>query len=249
MKEQRPLLYDLEVSRAVAEGYGTKWEFKVVKFIRPQILMCYAYKYLGDKKSTFVSMHDFKTYKGFVQSLADLLNSSPVVIAHNGVDFDNKMSNTFFVTERIDPPKPFRSIDTLKVARSVFKFPSNSLNDLAEFLGLKGKEKITYADLEDEFITKPSRRVLRLMSRYNRRDVDLLEEVYLIERPYMKNHPNLAVSSGGKFVCPRCQSTDLQKRGTYSRGTGTFQAYKCNNCKSWPSERLSMKGVERPPLV
>lgn len=251
MKPKTLLFYDLEVSRAIAEGYGSKWEFKVVKFIRPQLLMCYAYKWLGDKKPTFVSMHDFKTYKQFVQSLSDLLSSAPIAVAHNAVRFDNKMSNTFFITEDITPPSPFKTIDTLQVARSAFKFPSNSLNDLADYLGLGKKEQVTYAELEDDFMTKrPSGRVLRLMKRYNNKDVELLEKVYLKIRPYIKNHPNMAVYTGDAFACPGCGTADkLQRRGTRTNGLGTYQEWYCKHCDKYPSQRISDKTAIKPELV
>lgn len=258
MNKSPILCYDTEVSQAVVSGYGNKWDFKVVKFIRPQQLMCYAYKWVGEKKTHYVSRHDFKTYKAFVQSLADLLNSAPIVVAHNAVDFDNKMSNTFFVTEGIDAPRPFKTIDTLKVARSVFKFPSNSLKDLAEFLGIGHKESITYASLEDDFMTdRPSLRTKRLMKRYTVKDVDLLEKIYLIERPFMKTHPNMAAYTGNKFACPRCGSPDfLQKRGKRIRGMTEVQEFACLNvlkdgtrCGAWPTQRLADKGTERPELV
>lgn len=45
------LLYDLEVSRAIVEGYWNKYDFSVVKTVRQQILMCYAYKWLGNKQA------------------------------------------------------------------------------------------------------------------------------------------------------------------------------------------------------
>lgn len=246
----RILLYDTEVSRAVVEGYGNKWEFKVVKFVRHQELMCYAYKWLGDKKTRFVGRHDFKSYHDFVQSLVDLMDTADVVIAHNAVKFDNKMSNTFFVTEGILPPSPFKTIDTLQVARSVFKFPSNSLNDLAEFLNLGHKEKITYADLEDDYMSDhPSRKTVRHMKKYTIKDVDLLELIYLTERPYMKSHPNMAALSRQKFACTYCSSTDLQSRGQKTFGTGTFQYYLCKNCGHHPRDRVADKAIGRPDVV
>lgn len=250
MVDAKFLFYDTEVSRAVVEGYGNKWEFKVVKFVRPQYLMCYAYKWLGDKKTTFVGRHDFKTYNEFVQSLVNLLNEANVVIAHNAIKFDNKMSNTFFVTEKILPPSPFKTIDTLQVARSVFKFPSNSLNDLAEFLGLGSKKKITYADLEDDYMTdNPSERTKRHMRLYTIKDVDLLEQIYLIERPYMKTHPNMAALLRKPFACTRCGSSNLQSRGEKTFGTGTFHYYSCNDCGAYPRDRIADKTIGRTQLV
>lgn len=248
--EAKILLWDTEVSRSVVEGYGTKWEYKVVKVVRPQKLMCYAYKWLNDGKTKFVSMHDFDSYHAFVQSLADLLSEADITIAHNGDNFDNKMSNTFFIQEGIRPPSPRKSIDTVKVARSVFKFPSNSLRDLGESLGLGTKEKITYADLEDDFMSSnPSRYTKRMMSKYTRTDVDLLERIYLTLRPYMKSHPNLSAYRNGAFCCTYCGSSSLRVNKHRTFNTGTYLYYLCNNCGHYPRERLADKEYDRAALV
>lgn len=173
------ILYDLEVSRSLVEGYGNRWDFRVIKFIRPQQLMCYSYKELGEKKVHFVSRYDFKKYHDFVKSLRDLLDSADVTIAHNGGSFDDKMANRFFVIEGLNPPKPRKTIDTKREAKRWFRFESNSLDDLGQFLGLGRKESVGYADLEDDFMSdNPSKKTIKLMRKYNDQDVRLLERVY-----------------------------------------------------------------------
>lgn len=247
------LLYDLEVSRDIVAGYGNKWEFKVVKTIRHQELMCYSYKWLGEKKIHFVSRHDFKTYKAFVQSLADVLDKADIAIAHNGVGFDNRMSNRFFIKERVMPPSMYRSIDTLKVARTVFKFQSNSLRDLAEYLGLSEKATVTYAELEDDFMSKkPSEKTVRMMKRYNNQDVKVLEEIYLLFRPFIKNHPNLGVILQKRDVCAKCGGSHLQARGREARVAGMVQRWYCNDCGANTYSRLPEVRLpidERPNIV
>lgn len=247
--ESRLLFFDLEVSRAVVEGYGTRWDFKPVKIIRQQELMCYAYKWQGDKKAKFVGRHDFKTYKEFVTSLADLLSSANVTVAHNGDNFDNKISNNFFMAERIDPPMPYKSIDTCKVARKMFKLPSNSLRDLADFLGLEGKREITYADLEDDYMTaNPSKKTIRLMSDYTRRDVDLLEEVYMLLRPYIRNHPIMTAFTETLDACYICHSTNIRYKGEQVNRTTMYKRYKCNECKAPLRGRLAYPSI-KPTVV
>ena len=231
------LLYDIEVSRDIVAGYGPTYEFKVVKTIQHQQLMCFAYKWLGDKKVSYVSRHDFPTYKKFVQFLAYLQNEADIVIAHNANRFDNKMANRFFLKEGIPPPSPYKSIDTLQVARSKFKFQSNSLRALSDFLELGEKEKITYADLEDDFMTdKPSRKTLRLMKKYTQMDVVLLERIYLKLRPFISNHPNVADLAQSDHMCPKCQSYDVEKRGFIRTRSGQRQRYQCRGCSGWSSE-------------
>lgn len=234
--EAKTLLFDIEVSRDIVEGYGNKWEFKVVKTVRPQELMCYAYKWLGSNKINYVSRHCFDDYSTFVQSLRDLLDEADIVIAHNGNGFDIKMMNRFFVKESLSPPSPFKSIDTLRVARSTFKFQSNSLNDLCEYLDIGVKNKVGYAELEDDFLNKCTPKVERLMKQYNIQDVVLLEELYLRILPFIKNHPNLGDITQRNLICPKCGSIHLEKRGFNTRRSGKVQRYQCISCGSWSNE-------------
>jgi hypothetical protein len=231
------LLYDIEVSRDVVEGYGNKYEFKVVKTIRHQQLMSFAWKWLDDKKIHYIDRHHFDNYADFVQRLRDILDEADIAIAHNGNKFDRKMANRFFVKSYITPPSPYKNIDTLQVARGEFKFQSNSLRDLAEFLDIGTKETITYADLEDDFMTdNPSLKTRKLMEKYNKKDVELLEAIYLRLRPFIKNHPNIGDILHLHGACPKCGSTDLQKRGFNNVAAGPKQRYQCMNCFGWCSE-------------
>jgi hypothetical protein len=231
------ILYDLEVSRSVVEGYGNRWDFRVIKFIRPQQLMCYSYKELGEKNVHFVSRHDFKTYHDFVKSLQELLDSADITIAHNGGSFDDKMANRFFVLEGLTPPSPRKTVDTKREAKRWFKFESNKLDDLGDFLGVGRKENIGYADLEDDFMSdNPSKKTIKLMRKYNDQDVKLLESIYLLMRPFMSSHPNLGDITQRDAVCPKCGSDNLHKRGFNNKRSGSSQRYQCQSCFGWCSE-------------
>lgn len=233
----RIILYDLETSRTQVEGYGNRWDFKVVKFTKQSELMCYSWKELGEKHVHFVSRYDFKTYHDFVKSLQALLDSADVTIAHNGGSFDDKMSNRFFVTEGLLPPKPRKTIDTKREAKRWFRFDSNSLDDLGYFLGLGRKESIGYAHLEDDYMSgNPSRQTVKLLKKYNDQDVKLLEAIYLRMLPFMASHPNLGDLNGVDGICPKCGSDNLHKRGFNRKRSGVTQRYQCQSCGGWCSE-------------
>lgn len=249
------LIWDTEISPAIVAGYGNKWDFKYIKEIQPQQLMCYAYKYLGEDETHFVSMHDYKDQKALVQSLANILNEADITIAHNGINFDDRMANTFFITNGIDRPSPSKSVDTLRVARRKFRFPSNSLNDLGEYLGVGSKSEVTYGDIWSEFI-EGDEEAAELMKTYNVQDVDLLEKVYLKMRPYIDNHPNMGVYLQTPGVCAHCGSKELQSRGVAPRVNGNVKQWWCNTlkggCGTWNYERYVQESIpkeERSSMV
>ena len=69
------------------------------------------------------------------------------------------------------------------------------------------------------------------MFKYNKKDVLLLEEVYLRLRPWIKSHPNLNMYSTveGKY-CPYCGGTSLKNRGRYVTQCGIYQSFECTKC-------------------
>lgn len=221
------VFYDIESCQTIVSGYGNKWDFKVRKILRYPEIMCYSYKRRG-KKTVFVNRWDYATYADFLQTLSDVLGDS-IAIAYNGIGFDNPMTNTEFLRNKVPLPSPYKVVDPLRVARSKLKTPSNSLNDIAIMLGLKPKETVGNGDLEDDWMTgHPSKKTVRLMKLYNNRDVDLLEEVYDILLPLTKNHPNMGDVLGKRMVCSNCGSSDLHIHKERIRANGTKATqYQC----------------------
>jgi len=125
-------------------------------------------------------------------------------------------------------------VDTLKEARRVASFTSNRLDYLGKFLGFGGKDK-TSSGLWLRVLSGCTKSI-KEMVKYNKRDVDLLEKVYLKLRPYIK-HPN--VNRLGA-ACPKCGSSDLQLRGFGATANGTIkQRAQCKSCGGWSSFRKS----------
>lgn len=229
MAKTKILIYDIEVSRETVQGYRNGWDFKVVKQVKNQELMCFAYKWLGEKKVHYVSRNHVGGSKALVEHLWRILDEADIAIGHNSNGFDNKMSNRFFLEAGLGPVSPYKSIDTYRSARNIGKFPSYGLDALSKFFGFGQKKKIGYADLEDEFMDNPSAKVERLMKEYNIEDVVLTEKLYMKLRPYIKNHTNLGDLQGERGLCPKCGSSKLEKRGIKNNK----QEYQCKNCYGW----------------
>jgi hypothetical protein len=128
------------------------------------------------------------------------------------------------------PPMPYKTIDTLKVARKEFAFSSNKQDYITKFLGLEEK-------LDTEFqlwldCMNGDEKALERMERYNKTDVIGLEEMYLKLRPYIKNHPNIAVMMD-ENVCSVCGGDSLVETGKfYHTGASKYQIFYCEGCMS-----------------
>lgn len=241
------LIFDIETAPNL--GYiWEKYEQNVIAFKQERYLLSFAYMWLSDEKVHVKALPDYKLYKKEPQSdfclVADLwklFDEADVIIAHNGDGFDIKMANAAFMKHGLKPPEPYKTVDTLKVARQKFRFNSNKLDDLGDLLKLGRKVKTGGFDLWLGCL-KGDKASWKLMKEYNGQDVVLLKDVYLKLRPWMTNHPNFNL---GRDVncCPVCQSNHLQSRGFGITATTKYQRYQCQDCGKWSRGANEKVGV------
>ncbi len=221
-----------------------KYEADIIEFISLPFILSYAYKWLDEKKIHVRALPDFAGYsknrecdKALLASLYALIDTADIVCAHNGDKFDLRFSNTRALIAGLLPPDPYKSIDTLKIARKHFKFPSNKLDDLGQFLGVGRKLPHTGKDLwlrcmgghyPGEWPHDP--KAWGLMCRYNVTDVALLERVFIKMRPFTTTHPNLSFYSRDFNACPVCQSKHAKHTGWHYYKLGKRQRNTCLDC-------------------
>lgn len=238
MYKPKILLYDIETQPILGYTWGL-WEQNVIKVVEPWKMLCFAYKFLGEKKIHVVSLRQVKNEKELIEKLWKIFDESDIIIGHNSMAFDDKKSNAKFIEYNFPPPSPYKTIDTLKVARRYFKMDSNKLDSIGEYLGVGRKVKTGGFDLWDGCM-KGDEKSFKLMERYNKGDVDLLEKVYLKLRPWMTTHPNLNTFDGKLESCPICQSSHLQKRGFAITTTAKKQRFQCKDCHGWSTSTKSI---------
>ena len=237
-KKAKILLFDIETAPAKGWFWGV-WETNVIEVEQHGYMLSFSAKWLGEKKVTTYTLADFRGHKAgstndkkLVQKLAEMINEADVVVAHNGDRFDITTTNTRMIANGLKPLSPVKTVDTLKVARNKFKFLSNKLDDLGNFLGIGRKIAHTGKHLWFGCMNNDSKS-WATMKKYNEQDVKLLEAVYLKLLPWMTNHPNLNVLNGTHCSCSHCGSSHLQKRGFAITRTGMKQRYQCQDCGAW----------------
>lgn len=202
-------------------------------------IISFAWKWLGERRTRSLALPDFpKTWKRdkrdnseLMLFLHALISEADIVVAHNA-NFDDKMAAADFITLGLKPPSPHKTVCTLKVARSVFKFSSNKLDDLGQRLGVgrkiqTGGFKLWKACMDGSVAAYAK------LKRYNRGDVDLLERIYLKLRPWMRNHPQVGTLTVDR--CPACRGQNLTSRGRGMNKQGAYRKFQCNDCGHWVS--------------
>lgn len=238
MNEPKILIWDIETTHNVVASFDLRDEYTPhTNIIQERYVVCACWKFLGEKKVYSVStLDDPKRYAKnphddyhVIKTLHEVLSESDVIVAHNGDAFDKKYLETRILFHGLPALPPITSIDTYKVAKSRFKFNSNRLDYLGKFLGFGGKKSTPPGLWLD--VLKGDPKAIQTMVDYNKRDVTLLESIFLKLRPYIQNH--ISRELFGKVGCPRCGSHKIQSRGVHRAITKIYQRFQCQSCSGW----------------
>lgn len=249
------LLWDCETAPLLSANWGI-WESNAVWVIQDFYMLCFAYKWLGDKTVRVLGQNDFQGYKSgseddskLIKELHKLFCEADIIVAHNGDSFDQKIANARFMIHRLGPPSPYRQIDTKKVAKRYARFTSNKLDDLGKSLNLGQKLSTGGADLWRACMAGDAKAWAK-MKRYNKQDVVLLEQLYVELSPWIINTPNFNLYSDMPDKCPNvaCGSPNLKSNGWKLTSTRKYRQYQCKDCGHYCSAPKAEK-TERPAYV
>ena len=231
----RIVFVDIETAPSLGYVWG-KWEQNVIEFKQDWYILSFSYKVFGEKKIYTRSLIDYSGFakdkendEALVNDLWKIFDEADIIIGHNVDKFDIRKTNSRFLSHKLPPPRPYKTVDTLKIAKRVFKFDSNKLDDLGRYLGLGRKLPHTGFHLWLGCMQGDTKS-WDLMKKYNAQDVALLEKVYMLMRPWSTTHPNV---NQGQIACPKCGSTNTQKRGFSYTLLRQKQRFQCHGCGGW----------------
>lgn len=221
------LYFDLETTPIFGTSWGT-YKTNILSIEKYSELLSVAYK-VDDGPTKVVSRREY-TERQLTKILWKLFNDADVIVGQNGDAFDIKVSNKFFIKHRFNPPAPYKTVDTLKLARRYFRFDSNKLDYLANFLLGENKLSTNYG-LWDACM-RGEVQALKDMEEYNKHDVEILYRVYQKLKSWHTGHPNHNVFNDTTHQCPVCGS-HTQKRGFMVTRVGKYQRHQCKDCGAW----------------
>lgn len=234
------LIFDIETRPNLGYVWGV-WDQNIGDKMMLQYgsVMSVACKWLGDDEIFYWDARSGDETH-VIRHTVDMMDQADIVIAHNGNRFDIPWINARALDYGLSPPSPYKRIDTLLASRRMFKFPRNTLKYLCEKLGVSMKDdhkKFPGFSLWLECMNG-NLEAWDEMKAYNIQDIVSLEELYVKIRPWIPNHPNMAIlSESDSHACPKCGSHHVQRRGFYTTNTGKYQRYQCNDCGGWSRSR------------
>jgi DNA polymerase elongation subunit (family B) len=247
----RILLLDIECAPTTAYVWG-RWDQSVSQkqVVHEGYLLTYSAKWLGEPTIVSNRIYEARNDEVLVRELAELMDAADLVVAHNAQKFDIPLIKTRMVALGMTPPSPSKIVDTLRIAKAEFRFPSNSLDSIAAYLGLPRKASHSGFELWTRCMAMDDN-AFEEMLEYNIQDVVVLEEVYMRLRHWSKTHPNVALYEPvGKMRCVCCGSSNLTKIDKkYCTGVSEFAVHKCVDCGKMNRSRANSSVHNKDTLL
>lgn len=239
MGSAKVLFLDIETAPILMTSWSMRPPYASAVWVeRDTFILMFSYKWSHEKTVKTCCLPDFPRYrrnkyddKDICGALHHLMDEADIICAHNGDAFDVKKINSRLIVNGFSKPSPFKTIDTLKIARQAFKFDSAKLDNIGRYLNEGRKIPNTGAALWRGCI-EGDPKSWRTMRSYGKQDTALLERVYGRIKSWAPNHPNMNLYSSG-VGCPTCQSNNTQRRGIMVRVNTRRHRYHCQDCGSW----------------
>ena len=233
MTKRKRLFFDIEVSANLALIWQTGYKLNIGpdSIIKERAIICICYKWEDSKDIHSLQWDHKQNDKRMLEAFIKVINEADEAIGHNGDRFDLAWIRTRCLFHGIDMFPKYCTIDTLKIARSKFKFNSNKLNYIADFLGIGEKIKTDYSLWKNIMLHKDPK-AMSDMIKYCKKDVSLLEKVYkeLSKHTESKTHYGV-IFKQDRGSCQECGSDDLRvhRRKVAASGLRKIQL-QCATC-------------------
>lgn len=238
------LLFDIETAPMQAYVWGRwKQNISLSETISEWFVICWSAKWLYADEVMSGCLTPKEALKEddsrIVKDLWKLFDEADIIVAHNGNYFDIPRMNSRFVINGLPSPSPYFRVDTCNVAKKQFGFSSNKLDALAGYFDIPCKLDTTFELWRD--CLKGDQEALDYMVTYNKKDVEILEQVYLRLRSYIKGHPNVA-NLVNKDCCSVCGCEELTpiEGKYYYNSISKYPLYRCTCCGSIVRGRKSI---------
>jgi len=219
----RRLFFDIETSPNICYAWriGYNLSLQPHDIIEERKIICISYKWENEDKIHTLSWDKDQCDKQMLIDFVKIANEADEMIAHNGDRYDIKWIRTRCIYHRVPMFPNYRTLDTLKKAKSGFNFNSNKLDYIAQYLGVGAKVKHSGFDMWKN-VMAGDKEAMREMKHYCEGDIIVLEDVYQAMQSYIKQNTHVGVLNNNlKYSCPSCgsENTELLKNNVTPLGT------------------------------
>lgn len=192
--------------------------------------ICAAWNWYGKKRVHFAAEWEAGGRELMLRTIWRAYDRAQIVVGHNLDAFDTKKLKTEWRDLGLPPPSPFKTIDTLKVARREFGDESKTLDALCKRMGIASK-----TDRYDVEVARAAlagnRAAQRQIKAYNCGDIAATAGLYDVIRPWHAGHPHSVIgTSDDRPTCNHCWGDDLEINGFKLANRILYRLYRCRSC-------------------
>lgn len=231
------LCLDIETAPNKVYSWGVyEQNIGINQIIEYQYGLCWCAKWVGSDRMYSDSIINYPSHfkkhpssdLKIAQSIQPLMEKAHIIVAHNGDEFDIKWLNAMFIRHRLPPIQHYKTVDTKKQIKSVARFVSNKLQSQCRELEIGYKLEHEGFDMWVKCMSG-DKRAFATMKKYCKKDVWLVEDLYLQTRPYMRSHPNVLVYDKTEG-CITCGSNRIKKVEWAYTANKAYRRYRCLAC-------------------
>ncbi len=183
----------------------------------------------------------------------ELIQKADVIVTFNGKKFDCKLLNTRAIFWGLPPVVYPKHIDLMQDAKRVFKFPSNSMQNISMYLGQEGKIATGGTALWERCFKwedhEECEKALKEMLTYGKQDIIPTRELHRRFIGWSKTTPNIGMitktlnDKKDGLNCVHCGSDDvtIMDKVGYT-ALSSFDLYRCGNTTCRGVSRVNSSG-------
>lgn len=234
------LILDIETSYCTMAVFKPGYNLNITpnQILEESKIIMISYKWLGDKKVNRLVWDKKQCDKKLLKEFSKVYNEADLAVAHNLMRFDLPWINARLIYHSLPPLQEIPVEDTLQICRRKFRFNSNKLDYVGQYL--KVGQKLAHQGLQlwIDVVTNNDKKALAHMGKYCDQDVLLLERVYKKLLPYYT--PRIDVLGVSALSCLRC-ATKMTTNGKYKLASGgekrKLRCLNCGSCRTIPETK------------
>lgn len=197
-------------------------------------LLCWGFKFDGDSETEVVD--ERIGHEEMTRQLWERLDRVDILVSYNGQSFDTRKVNSEFMRYGMGPPSPYKEVDLYRQIKRAAQFYSGKLDFVAErIIGQKKVDTGGFQLWKD--VLANDEEAWGKFRKYQKQDVDLLEQLFDEVSPWIKLPHPLVHSDHERCTNSKCPEDTLGPRGKALTLNGEYQRYHCyksrGGCGRW----------------
>lgn len=254
-KELKVLYWDLETSPELGWVWG-RWKQNLgdIQVERYSHLLSASYAFNDEPvQGSRLSVEDVANEDDLtvVIDIVQAINKADVIVSFNGKKFDLKVLKTRMIKWGLPPLKPVKHLDVMQIAKAQMRFPSNSMDNIAKYLGYSELKVATGGfDLWKRSMNHRNHiecdKALESMLHYNKGDISVTRNLFKQFQGWSTGVNigaivNQLTPESQTLRCTKCGSDDMfVEDGFAYTATNGFQLYRCGCCRG--VSRINSRG-------